>query len=98
MLVSRGQQQDELALRSVIGRGAAYVGMIGSKRRTATVLEHLVAEGLDRVALQAVSTPIGLDIGAETPEEIALSILAEIVQLRRGGSGRRMSEGRPSIA
>ena len=98
VLVSRGHQQDELALRSVIGRGAAYVGMIGSKRRTATVLAHLVAEGLDYTALQAVSTPIGLDIGAETPEEIALSILAEIVQLRRGGSGRRMSEGRPSIA
>ncbi len=98
VLVSRGHQQDELALRSVVGRGAAYVGMIGSKRRTATVLEHLAAEGLDRAALEAVSTPIGLDIGAETPEEIALSILAEIVQLRRGGSGRRMSEGRPGIA
>jgi xanthine dehydrogenase accessory factor len=64
--------------------------MIGSKRRTATVLQHLASEGLPRAALEAVHTPIGLDIGAETPEEIAVSILAEIIMERRGGSGRPM--------
>jgi xanthine dehydrogenase accessory factor len=90
VLVSRGHRQDEEALRHSVGRGAAFVGMIGSRRRTATVLAHLLAAGFDRADLEAVSTPIGVDIGAETPEEIALSILAEIVMRRRGGNGELM--------
>jgi len=90
VLVSRGHRQDEEALRHSVGRGAAYVGMIGSKRRTATVLRHMAEEEIDPAALDAVSTPIGLDIGAETPEEIAVSILAEIIMVRRGGQGGRM--------
>lgn len=97
VLVSRGHKQDEIALRHVVGRGAGYVGMIGSKRRTATVLEHLRDEGFDADTLVSVSTPIGLDIGAETPAEIAVSILAEITMLRRGGGGGRMSVGRPAM-
>lgn len=94
VLVSRGHMQDELALRHSAGRGAGYVGMIGSRRRTATVLQHLREEGYDAAALDEISTPIGLDIGAETPEEIALSILAEIVMLRRGRSGARLRDQR----
>lgn len=97
VLVSRGHKQDELALREVVGRGAAYVGMIGSKRRVSTVLRHLAEEGYPVEALERVYTPIGLDIGAETPEEIAVSILAEIIMVRRGGSGRQMREGRPPV-
>ncbi len=97
VLVSRGHRQDEEALRHSVGRGAAFVGMIGSRRRTATVLAHLFEEGFERADLEAVSTPIGLDIGAETPEEIALSILAEIVMRRRGGSGERMVMHRAPI-
>ena len=91
VLVSRGHRQDELALREVATRGAAYVGMIGSRRRVATVLQHLAEEGLPRKALERVRTPIGLDIGAETPEEIAVSIIAEIIQARRGGTGQPMA-------
>ncbi len=91
VLVSRGHRVDEEALRHSVGRGAGYVGMIGSKRRTRTVLDHLAAEGYAAVALEAVATPVGLDIGAETPEEIALAILAEITMIRRGGTGERMS-------
>ncbi len=94
VMVSRGHQLDELALRHTVGRGAAYVGMIGSRRRTGTVLQHLADEGVPREDLDAVRTPIGLDIGAETPEEIALAILAEMVMLQRGGSGRPMREAR----
>jgi xanthine dehydrogenase accessory factor len=90
VLVSRGHKQDELSLRKVVGRPAAYIGMIGSKRRTGTVLRHLEDEGFAPEALAAVHTPIGLDIGAETPEEIAVSILAELIMVRRGGSGRTM--------
>ena len=90
VMVTRGHKQDELSLRRCLGRGAGYIGMIGSKRRTAAVLEHLRAEGFDPAELAAVRTPIGLDIGAETPEEIAVSIVAELILLRRGGSGAPM--------
>jgi len=90
VMVSRGHKQDELSLRKVVNSNAAYVGMIGSKRRTSTVLQHLQDEGFPQVALDAVHTPIGLDIGAETPEEIAVSIMAEIIMTRRGGTGRVM--------
>jgi xanthine dehydrogenase accessory factor len=94
VLVSRGHKQDEDGLRAVVESGAAYVGMIGSRRRTSTVLTHMAREGIDREALERVHTPIGLDIGAETPEEIAVSIVAEIIAVRRGGTGAKMSEVR----
>ncbi len=97
VLVSRGHRVDEDALRHSVGRGAAYVGMIGSRRRTSTVLRHLLEEGFAPEVLDAVSTPVGLDIGAETPEEIAISILAETIMLRRGGTGDRMRAGRRPI-
>lgn len=90
VMVTRGHKQDETSLRASLSRGAGYLGMIGSKRRTATVLEHLREEGYDAAELARVHTPIGLDIGAETPEEIAISIMAEVIQLRRGGTGKSM--------
>ena len=90
--VTRGHKHDEESLRQVVASPAAYVGMIGSKRRAAAVLQHLIDEGLDAEAVRRVHTPIGLDIGAETPEEIAVAIMAEVVQVRRGGSGRPMRE------
>ena len=92
VLVSRGHKVDELALRTVAERNAGYVGMIGSKRRTRTVLQHLAEEGVDKDELDKVFTPIGLDIGAETPEEIAVSVLGEIILVRRGGGAQPMSE------
>ena len=90
--VTRGHKHDEESLRQVAGSPAAYVGMIGSKRRVGAVLQHLIDQGLDEEAVRRVHTPIGLDIGAETPEEIAVAIMAEVVQVRRGGSGRPMRE------
>jgi xanthine dehydrogenase accessory factor len=90
VLVTRGHKQDELSLRLLIERPAAYLGMIGSKRRTGAVLQHLADDGFPADALARVRTPIGLDIGAETPEEIAVSILAEMIMVRRGGTGRPM--------
>ncbi|MGE0599860.1 MAG: XdhC family protein [Dehalococcoidia bacterium] len=89
-MVTRGHKQDEISLRKCLGRGAGYLGMIGSRRRTGAVLEHLAAEGFDREELAKVRTPIGLNIGAETPEEIAISIMAEVIMLRRGGDGSSM--------
>jgi len=90
VLVTRGHKQDEIALRRCLGRGAGYLGMIGSKRRTATVLEHLRNEGFDPAELRTIRTPIGLDIGAETPAEIAVSIMAEVILLRSGGTAQPM--------
>lgn len=90
VLVTRGHKQDEISLRRCLGRGAGYLGMIGSKRRTAAVLQHLRGEGFDPAELDRVRTPIGLDIGAETPEEIAVSIVAEVIMLRRGATGHVM--------
>ena len=94
VLVSRGHKQDELGLREVVTSDAAYVGMIGSLRRVGTVLTHMAREGVVSEALERVHTPIGLDIGAETPEEIAVSIVAELIAVRRGGTGGKLSEKR----
>lgn len=93
VLVSRGHRLDEEGLRQAIKTEASYIGMIGSKRRTETVLRHMAEEGVRQELLDAVSTPIGLNIGAETPEEIAVSIVAEILMLRNGESGNRMIDG-----
>jgi xanthine dehydrogenase accessory factor len=90
--VTRGHKHDETSLRLVAASAAAYVGMIGSKRRVGAVLQHLIEDGLEPDAISRVHTPIGLDIGAETPEEIAVAIMAEIIQARRGGTGQPMRE------
>lgn len=95
-IVTRGHKQDEECLRAAIESKPDYVGMIGSKRRTNIVLNRLREEGADENELKKVRAPIGLDIGAVSPEEVALSILAEIVAERRGGSGARLSDWRRS--
>jgi len=87
VIVTRGHKHDELCLREVIERPARYVGMIGSRRRTTTIREHLRREGVSVESLKRVHAPVGLDIGAQTPEEIAFAILSEIVMVRRGGTG-----------
>lgn len=88
--VTRGHRHDETSLRLVVDSPAAYVGMIGSKRRVGAVLQHLVEDGAHPEHVARVRTPIGLDIGAETPEEIGVAIMAEIIMERRGGSGSPM--------
>ncbi|HTE83356.1 MAG TPA: XdhC family protein, partial [Dehalococcoidia bacterium] len=90
VMVTRGHKQDELSLRVTVTSPAGYVGMIGSRRRTSAVLQHLLEDGIPKAALDRVHTPIGLDIGAETPGEIAVSIIAEIIMMRRGGHGGSM--------
>ena len=89
VLVTRGHKYDFEALRDLLRRPRvpAYVGMVGSRRRVRAALEQLAREGADPARLAAVHAPVGLDLGAETPEEIAVSIAAEIVQVRRGGTG-----------
>ena len=93
-IVTRGHKQDEDCLRAVISAAPDYVGMIGSKRRTNIVLDKLRQEGADENELKKVRAPIGLDIGAVSPEEVAVAILAEIVAERRGGFGAPLSAWR----
>lgn len=93
-IVTRGHKQDEDCLRAAIAASPNYIGMIGSKRRTNIVLDKLREEGADDERLKRVHAPIGLDIGAVSPEEVALAILAEIVTERRGGSSRPLSAWR----
>lgn len=93
-IVTRGHSEDEECLRASIDLKPDYVGLIGSKRRTNIVLERLRDEGTPDDSLSAVRAPVGLDIGAVTPEEVALAIMSEIVAVRRGGEGRSLSEWR----
>ena len=82
VIVTRGHRYDTDCLRTILGKPRAYVGMMGSKRRTAIVKDQLEAEGFERDVLETVHTPIGRKIAAETPEEIAVSIMAEIIQIK----------------
>ncbi|MCM3874313.1 MAG: XdhC/CoxI family protein [Pyrinomonadaceae bacterium] len=93
-IVTRGHNEDEECLRAVITTEADYVGLIGSKRRTNIVLDRLRAAGADLEKLSKVHAPVGLDIGAVTPEEVALAILAEMVTERRSGTGASLSSWR----
>jgi xanthine dehydrogenase accessory factor len=93
-VVTRGHSEDEECLRAVICARPDYVGLIGSRRRTNIVLERVRAGGADESSLREVRAPIGLDIGAVSPEEVALAILAEIVAARRGGTGAPLSAWR----
>jgi xanthine dehydrogenase accessory factor len=90
-IVTRGHKQDEDCLRAALSANPDYIGMIGSKRRTNIVLDKLREEGFGEKQLLKVRAPIGLDIGAVSPEEVALAILAEIVAERRGGKGGSLS-------
>lgn len=93
-VVTRGHNEDEECLRAVMSTQPDYVGLIGSKRRTNIVLERLREAGVDENRLRKVRAPIGLDIGAVSPQEVALAILAEIVAERRGGAGIPLSAWR----
>ena len=87
VLITRGHQFDEPCLRAVIHSSAKYIGMIGSRRRVkACFIRFRDEDGIPEELLNRVYAPIGLDIKAESPEEIALAIAAELVKVRRGGS------------
>jgi xanthine dehydrogenase accessory factor len=92
VIITRAHTYDEESLRLILGKPSAYIGMIGSRRRVQTVLRTLAGEGYDEALLRKIHAPIGLDIGSETPEEIALAIIAEVVTVRRGGTGVPLSQ------
>ncbi|HKO97741.1 MAG TPA: XdhC/CoxI family protein [Pyrinomonadaceae bacterium] len=93
-VVTRGHSEDESCMLAIMNKEVDYVGLIGSKRRTKIVIERLRAAGANDDQLKLVHAPIGLDIGAVTPEEVALAIMAEIVAVQRGGEGGSLSANR----
>lgn len=95
VVVSTQGKGDEAALRGALATEAAYRAFVGSRRKMAALRDKLVAEGIDAGLLDRVKAPAGLDLGAITPEEIAMSILAEITLERRRGQreGTRLSVG-----
>ena len=85
VLVTRAHAFDESALRQLAGCRAPYIGMIGSRRRVLIVYRNLIESGVPADSLGNIYAPIGLDIGSRTPEEIGLAVVAEIVNVKRGG-------------
>jgi xanthine dehydrogenase accessory factor len=83
VIVTRGHRDDMRVLRWAVQTSARYVGMIGSKRKTITIFQELTKEGLAPELFERVYAPVGLDIGAITPEEIAVAITAELIAVRR---------------
>ena len=87
VIVTRGHKCDEVVLEQALRTGAKYIGMIGSRRKVITILQRLHEKGFSREALSSIYSPIGISIGAVTPEEIAMSTVCELVKIRRLGPG-----------
>ena len=93
-VVTRGHNQDEECMHAIKDLEPDYIGLIGSKRRTNIVIDNLRQAGVAEEKLKSIRAPIGLDIGAVTPEEVALAIIAEIVAERYGRAGGSLSAWR----
>ena len=90
VITSRGSNVDALGLPSLLETSASYIGVIGSKRRWLTTVKALKEQGVSDEKIARVHSPMGLELNAETPEEIAVSILAEILMLKDKGTGKSM--------
>lgn len=93
VVATRGHRFDDMALESALDTPSRYIGLLGSRRKTLMIYQRLVAQGTSPERLKQVRSPIGLDIGALTPEELAVSIMSEIIMVRRGGAGSPMQMG-----
>jgi xanthine dehydrogenase accessory factor len=96
-VVTRGHNEDEQCMHTAVQANPDYVGLIGSKRRTSIVIDRLREAGISEAQLEKIHAPIGLDIGAVSPEEVALAIMAEIVAARRGGTGLPLRHNRRRV-
>jgi len=92
VVTSRGSAIDAAGLPRLLDSEAAYIGVIGSKRRWLTTVKALKEKGVSPEQIAKVHSPMGLELNAETPEEIAVSIMAEILMLRNKGTGQMMKE------
>ena len=81
VIVTRGHRHDEAVLRKAIDTPARYIGMIGSKSKVKTIMNNLRTSGIDDHTIDKIHSPIGIDINAETPDEIAVSIIAQIIKI-----------------
>jgi xanthine dehydrogenase accessory factor len=98
VIVTRGHLYDGAVLEQALQTSPRYIGMIGSQKKIGTLYANLMKRGISRDLLRGVHAPIGLDIGAETPEEIAISIVAELIQVRAEGDLDPPPMGRPCSA
>lgn len=94
VIVTRGHLSDAEALKAAIGRDAAYVGMIGSRKKTKYVFDQLLEEGCNRFELEKVYAPIGLDLGGDSASEIAFGILSEILLIKNKGQLKHMRDSK----
>ena len=95
VLTTRGMNVDVEGLPALLETAAAYIGVIGSRRRWTLTKNALLDNGVAAEKLERVRSPMGLELNAETPREIAVSIMAEIIMLSRGGDGAPMADPRP---
>jgi len=86
VIVTRGHEYDQDSLESIIDRNPKYIGVMGSKKKVKIMMDNLKNKGIDETLLKKVYTPIGLDLGGETPEEIAMSIMSEILIIKNKGN------------
>jgi xanthine dehydrogenase accessory factor len=98
IILTYAGESDELALRKLINSKAAYIGMISSRSKAKAILAKLQRDQVPEELLARVTTPIGLDIGAETPAEIAVSTMAQIIMLRRNAGGKPLSIAQRELA
>lgn len=92
VIVTRGHNHDEIALRAVIESDAKYIGMIGSKNKTKYVRDNLIKTEISNDLINKIYAPIGIELGGETPEEIAFSIMSEILLVKNQGKLRHMKD------
>ena len=97
VVVTRGHQHDLDAMRALAARDLRYLGLIGSRAKVARIYDALAAEGMPVECLERVHAPIGFEIGAVTPAEIAVSILAELIAVRRGAETSQLSMKRLNV-
>jgi xanthine dehydrogenase accessory factor len=94
VVIATLHKNDHLWLQKALQSAAAYIALIASAHRAKLVLDYLQMEGITKEQLERVWAPAGLDLGAATPEEIAFSVMSQIISVRRGGSGKPMKEAR----
>lgn len=91
VIASGSHKSDENILKEIVTKNTAYIGMLGSKKKISTIMSNLLRQDVDAESLKKVYAPIGIGIGGETPEEVALSILAEIVLVKNNGILKHMN-------
>lgn len=92
IIITRGHKYDLLCLRYAIFTEARYIGMIGSGEKVKSNFRALLKDGISKKALERVAAPIGLDLGGQKPEEIAISILAQLIAFENGGTGEPLDK------